>query len=258
MTNTASIFNIQKYSIHDGPGIRTVVFFKGCPLKCYWCANPESQDSKPEKMWDNQKKTHTTVGNYRTADEIMEDILKDEVFYQESNGGVTLSGGEVLYQADFAIDLLKRLREKNIHTACETTGYVKSSKFEEFLENVDLVYMDIKHYDSIKHFDGTGVRNELILKNLALALAKHPHLIVRIPIIPNFNDTLEDAVKFADLFNEYGVEKIELLPFHQFGEKKYTYLDRDYEMEDIPQLHSEDLLDYQTVMEKNGIQCLVH
>ena len=106
MKDKACIFNIQKFSIHDGPGIRTVVFFKGCPLKCYWCSNPESQDGKPENMWDNQKKAVTTVGEYKTLDEIIEEVMKDEPFYEESGGGVTLSGGEVLYQAEFATEYL--------------------------------------------------------------------------------------------------------------------------------------------------------
>ncbi len=117
MSEKACIFNIQKFSIHDGPGIRSVVFFKGCPLRCYWCANPESQSGEPELMWDNQQKKKITVGEYKTVDDIVEEVMKDEPFYEESGGGVTLSGGEVLYQADFAIDLLKALREKK-HSHC--------------------------------------------------------------------------------------------------------------------------------------------
>lgn len=108
----ACIFNIQKFSIHDGPGIRTVVFFKGCPLRCYWCANPESQSGKPEKMWNHVRKSYTTVGEYKTIDEVVNEVMKDIDFYEESGGGVTLSGGEVLYQAEFATELLQILKAK--------------------------------------------------------------------------------------------------------------------------------------------------
>ena len=130
----ACIFNIQKFSIHDGPGIRTVIFFKGCPLRCYWCANPESQKMAPEDMWDVQRKETTQVGEFKTVEEIVTEVMKDEVFYEESGGGVTLSGGEVLYQADFAIELLRQLKRLGIQTASETTGYADSKKFAEFIK----------------------------------------------------------------------------------------------------------------------------
>lgn len=257
MTEKACIFNIQKFSIHDGPGIRSVVFFKGCPLRCYWCANPESQSGKPEKMWDSQKKAQTTVGEYKTISEIIDEVMKDEPFYLESGGGVTLSGGEVLAQAEVAIKLLEELKEKNVHTACETAGYTKPETFKRFIKNIDLLYFDIKHYDSKKHQQGVGVKNELILENLSIALNEHPNVVIRIPIIPGYNDTLEDAQQFGTLFNNIGAKSVELLPFHQFGEKKYEYLDKEYEMHDVPQLHSEDLFDYKEILEQNNMNCLV-
>ena len=216
----ACIFNIQKFSLHDGPGIRSVVFFKGCPLRCYWCANPESQNAHPEEMYNPQKKKMKTVGKMQTVDQIMEEVLKDLPFYQESGGGVTLSGGEVLFQADFALDLLKALKAQNVHTAIETTGYCKADTFQEIAQYVDLIYFDIKHYDNEKHRQGTGVKQDIILQNLSYAI-QHHQIIVRIPIIPGYNDSLEDAKEFAKLFTLYGVQNIELLPFHQFGEKKY-------------------------------------
>lgn len=251
------IFNIQKFSLHDGPGIRTVVFLKGCPLKCYWCSNPESQSGSPESMWDNSKKKYKTVGEYKTVDEIMEEVMKDLPFYEQSGGGVTLSGGEVLSQADFAIELLKELKKNDIHTACETSGSVKQEIFEEFLNYVDLVYMDLKHYDPEKHKEGTGVDNQHIIKNIETAINKHDNVVIRIPVIPRYNDQLEDAEKFADLFLSMGVKQIELLPFHQFGSQKYKYLDREYKLEDVPQLHTEDLTDYKNVLIEKGIDCTV-
>lgn len=255
MTDQACIFNIQKFSLHDGPGIRSVVFFKCCPLKCYWCANPESQNGKPEPMWDNHKKALATVGEYKSIDAILMEVLKDQPFYEESGGGVTLSGGEVLYQADAAIKLLKKLKQNGIHTACETTGYVQTEVFEDFLRNVDLLYFDIKHYDSAAHKRGVGVPNELILKNLSVAIHQHPNVVVRIPIIPFYNDRLTDAEGFVKLFCTLGVQHVELLPFHQFGENKYQYLDREYAMRDIPQLHTEDLKDFQAVLAEAAIHC---
>ena len=258
MNDQACIFLIQKFSIHDGPGIRTVVFFKGCPLRCYWCSNPESQNGKPEQMWDTQKNTHTTVGEYKTMDTIITEVMKDEAFYEESEGGVTLSGGEVLYQAAFATELLRQLKAKNIHTASETTGYAKPEVFLPFIEQVDLLYFDIKHHDEKQHKVGTGVSLKPILKNLSLALKQQQNLVVRIPVIPGYNDGPENAEAFASLFNQMGLSTVELLPFHQFGEKKYASLDRTYQMQDIPQLHTEDLEYFKAILENYQITCKVH
>ena len=258
MKDKACIFNIQKFSIHDGPGIRTVVFFKGCPLKCYWCSNPESQDGKPENMWDNQKKAVTTVGEYKTLDEIIEEVMKDEPFYEESGGGVTLSGGEVLYQAEFATELLRQLKEKGIHTASETTGFARAEVFKKYIDQVDILYFDVKHHDEDEHKRGTGVSLKPILNNLSYALNEHPNLVVRIPVIPNYNDGEENAEAFAQLFNQMGITTVELLPFHQFGEKKYEYLEREYTMHDIPQLHTEDLDYFKAIFEDHQISCSVH
>lgn len=257
MNDKACIFNIQKFSIHDGPGIRTVVFFKGCPLRCYWCSNPESQNGKPEQMWDTQKNTHTTVGEYKSMEEIITEVMKDEAFYEESNGGVTLSGGEVLYQAEFATELLRQLKAKNIHTASETTGYAKPEVFGNFIEQVDLLYFDVKHHNETQHKAGTGVSLKPILKNLAQALEQQQNLVVRIPVIPNYNDGEENAKAFANLFNQMKITEVELLPFHQFGEKKYASLDRKYQMQDIPQLHTEDLDYFKTILESHQIKCTV-
>lgn len=253
----ACIFNIQKFSLHDGPGIRTVVFFKGCPLRCYWCANPESQNKQPEEMYLPQKKKCQIVGEIKTIPEVMEEVLKDLPFYQESGGGVTLSGGEVLYQAEFAMCLLEELKKHHIHTAVETTGYAKNDVFQRFIKLVDLLYFDIKHYDDNKHIAGTKVSNQLILNNLAYAIKYHPNVIVRIPIIPGYNDQLSDTKKFAELFQKLAVNKIELLPFHQFGEKKYEQLNREYRLANVAQLHTEDLYQHQAIFETYGISCLV-
>ena len=247
---TACIFNIQKYSIHDGPGIRTVVFFKGCPLRCLWCSNPESQYGKPQ-MAD------TMFGKYQTLNYIMKEIMKDKDFYEESKGGVTLSGGEVLQQHEFAIALLKLLKKQGIHTACETTGYSEPEIFKAFIENIDLLLFDIKHYDSKKHYAATRVYNEKIIFNLKTAINQGKEVIIRIPVIPGINNSLEDAQGFCDLLKEVGAKKVNLLPFHQFGQKKYSLLNKEYKFEDIPQLHEEDLQEYKNVFLKNGLDCVV-
>lgn len=291
------IFNIQKYSIHDGPGIRTVIFFKGCPLQCSWCSNPESQNSNVQITCDKSKcikclhcldtclcdsislkeeritidaysciscfkcikgcskQALTVEGKYYTVSEVLKEVLKDELFYEESGGGVTLSGGEVLQQHAFAIELLKQLKEKNIHTACETTGYASNKIFKEFIENVDLLLFDMKHYDREKHLTGTKVYNDKIIANLATAIYKRKDVIIRIPVIPDFNNSLEDAQGFCDLLKTIGAKKVNLLPFHQFGQKKYILLNKSYELQNVIQLHEEDLIDYKQVFIENGLDC---
>lgn len=282
--DTAIIFNIQRYSIHDGPGIRTIVFFKGCPLHCLWCSNPESQSGKIQVIYNNaktnngiqnncieiepnmydryvkeamisQKDAIQIEGKKMTISEVMDEVLKDKVFYDESGGGVTLSGGEVLMQHQFAFKLLKALKEKKIHTAIETTGYTSKKIFASFIENVDLLLYDIKHYDRQKHYETTGVYNDIIIDNLKTAVEKRKNVIVRIPVIPCINSTLEDAKYFCELLNKIGVNEVNLLPFHQFGQKKYELLHRHYVFKNIPQLHPEDLSDYRQVFLNNGIHC---
>lgn len=291
------IFNIQKYSIHDGPGIRTVVFFKGCPLRCLWCSNPESQEGKVQIIWDSSKCTkcldcvnnckdkafslvndrivvdssrctsHSdciklcptgalkSEGKFLTVSEVVKEVMKDEVFYEESNGGVTLSGGEVLMQHEFASELLKTLKEKNIHTAIETTGYTSSEIFSNFIDNVDLLLFDVKHYDRDKHFKATNVYNDIIIENLKIAIEKRKDVVIRIPVIPNVNSSLEDAKGFCDLLKSINAKKVNLLPFHQFGQRKYELLNRDYVFENVDQLHKEDLLEYKNIFIENGFDC---
>jgi pyruvate formate lyase activating enzyme len=294
----ACIFNIQKYSIHDGPGIRTVVFFKGCPLSCLWCSNPESQDTKIQIICDKTKcvqclhcieicpeqaitlsnnhiqidskkcsscfsctsscakKAFSIEGKSLTLDEVMKEVMKDEMFYEESNGGVTLSGGEVLMQHEFASELLRLLKEKNIHTAIETTGYANNEIFLKFIDNVDLLLFDIKHYDREKHFKATNVYNDIIIENLKIAIERNKEVIIRIPVIPNINSSLDDAKGFCKLLKSINAKKVNLLPFHQFGQKKYELLNKSYTFENIAQLHEEDLIPYKQIFIDHGFDCI--
>jgi len=254
---TACIFNIQKYSIHDGPGIRTVVFFKGCPLRCLWCSNPESQYSSPETTYDKTS-VPTIFGEYRNLDYIMKEIMKDKDFYEESSGGVTLSGGEVLLQHEFATTLLNRLKNQGIHTACETSGYAPNKVFINFIKNIDLLLFDMKHYNRQKHFEATNVCNDKIIINLKYAINHGKEVIIRIPVIPGINNSLEDAQGFCTLLKEVGATKVNLLPFHQFGQKKYSLLDKEYKFLDTAQLHAEDLVEYKEVFIQNGLHCIIN
>lgn len=291
---TACIFNIQKFSLHDGPGIRTVVFFKGCPLKCKWCSNPESQSGNIELTWNEKTcvmcqkcvnsckngaitlkdnlihidsaectlcQTCVNVcptnsianeGKLTDVESVVFEVLKDKDFYEESSGGVTLSGGEVLAQKDFAVELLKELKNHGIHTAAETTGYADIDVFKEFIKNIDLLLFDVKHYDEEVHIKGTGVSNKKILENLKYALDENKEVTIRIPVIPGFNNTIDDAENFCKLFKTLSVTKVDLLPFHQFGQRKYELLGLEYAMSDEKQLHQEDLAQYKEVFKKHG------
>ena len=238
------MYNIQKYSLHDGPGIRTVVFFKGCPLSCFWCSNPESQDAHPCKE----------LRRYN-VEEILKICLGDRPFYEESGGGVTLSGGEALAQPEFAAALLQSLRKERIHTALETSGYAAAEVFNEVSALTDLLLFDIKHYDGRRHAEGTGADNSLIIENLKTALARKLTVLPRIPVIPGYNDSHKDAHGFASLCREMGLYRVQLLPFHQFGEQKYDLLNIPYAMRGIPQLHEEDLEEFTGILTAAGITC---
>ncbi|BDR59173.1 glycyl-radical enzyme activating protein [Xylocopilactobacillus apicola] len=252
------IFNIQKFSLNDGPGIRTVIFFKGCPLRCKWCSNPESQSRLPEPMFDEKQNAEITVGKYWTVEQLMKIILQDQPFYEESGGGVTFSGGEVLFQAPFAIELAQAVKSAGINLACETEGYASSKVFESFMHYVDFMYYDCKQWDPTKHRKGTGGSNEIIIKNLVTAIKANINVHVRIPVIPGFNYTNDDAQYFGELFQKIGVKEVELLPFHQFGLKKYEDLHREYELKDVTQLQPADLSDYQEILTTAGIKTSIN
>lgn len=290
-------FNIQKFSIHDGPGIRTTVFFKGCPLRCEWCSNPESQIKNVQILHDQSKCSHclscvvacpngaithednkiiinedkcvgclTCVnscpnralsyeGDYQTIEEIVDICMQDIDFYEESGGGVTISGGEGMSQPDFLKKLIAELKKNSVHVAIETTGYVKKETFEELARELDLLLFDVKHYDREKHYNGTKVYNDLIVENLKWAIDNGIEVLPRIPVIPDFNDSLEDAEGLAKLLVEVGAKKVQLLPFHQFGEKKYELLNRNYKYKNKKALYPEDLEEYQKIFLDKGLNC---
>lgn len=245
------VFNIQKFSLHDGPGIRTVVFLKGCPLRCKWCANPESQRMEVQIL---QGMEAERKGREMDVEDVVKACMQDWDFYEESGGGVTLSGGEPLAQAGFARQLLEALGEKGMHRAVETTGFAEEEVFASVLGHVELVLFDVKHWDSRRHREGTGVGNEGILKNLQAAVASGKEVLPRIPVIPGFNDGLQDAAGFGRLLKGLGLRRAQLLPFHQFGESKYAGLGMEYAYAGIDPLHEEDLGAYQAAFAGEGVE----
>ena len=227
------IFNIQRFSIHDGPGIRTIVFLKGCPLRCRWCCNPESQEWKYETIVTNG--VTKPVGREVTVGEVIEEILKDRVYYSRSKtGGVTLSGGECLWQPEFSEALLHTAKEYGISTAIETTGYADIEVIRRILAYTDTVLMDIKHINGEKHKEFTTQHNDLILANARIIAREAERLIIRTPVIPTFNDTEEEIRDIAEFAKSLGsVEEMHLLPYHRIGSDKYAGLGRSYTMAHI-------------------------
>lgn len=252
---TATIFDIERNSYVDGPGIRTTVFFKGCNLRCAWCHNPESQSAKPQMMFYKNKCTgcgkckekcpnvlekcelcgkctlycphdaREICGKEYTVDEAMREILKDKVFYENSGGGVTFSGGECMLQIDFLEEILKACKENGIHTAVDTAGHVPFEYFERILPYTALFLYDVKCFTEQLHIEGTGVSNKRILENLTrLSRETSVELIVRIPLIPTFNDDINELQKIARFLHPLRIRNVELLPYHPMGEHKYEAL----------------------------------
>ncbi|MBQ7679867.1 MAG: glycyl-radical enzyme activating protein [Butyrivibrio sp.] len=273
---TGIVFNVQHFSVHDGPGIRTVVFVKGCPLRCRWCANPESQRFDPEFGWTAKEcigcgacvKTFSeygchfeedsllwsrehadripaarevdsvcptgafhVIGEERTVEALIAEVERDRVFYENSGGGLTISGGEPLAQADFTAALLEEAGRRQLHRTMETCGCAPSAAMERVAPLLDTLYYDIKLLDPVSHETWTGAPNEDILRNLRLARALRPDLpiLVRTPVIPGVNDHEEMLCAIAGLVREIGAG-YELLKYHRYGEAKYASLHRPYPM----------------------------
>ncbi len=225
------IFNIQRFSIHDGPGVRTIVFLKGCSLRCRWCCNPESQEWQIQTMVTDGKEK--TVGRDVTVGEVMDEVEKDRIYYRRSGGGLTLSGGECLMQPEFAAALLAEAHERGINTAIETAGSVPRENIEKSLPFIDTVLMDIKHMNGEKHKEFIGKDNSLILENAKYIAENSKRMIIRVPVIPTFNDTEKDISDIAAFAKSLGVTEMELLPYHRIGTDKYKGLGRVYTMPDI-------------------------
>lgn len=228
------IFDIQRFSIHDGDGIRTIVFLKGCVLRCRWCCNPESQEYKVQTMVMQGKPK--VYGEDVTAREVLDLVERDRTYYRRSGGGgLTLSGGESLVQPDFAYALLRGAKERGITTALESMGCADYAVIERILPYLDQYLYDIKHMDPVKHKEFTGKSNELMLDNVRkVAKDGRTRLSVRVPVIPTFNCTKSEIADIARFAEEIGnVERIHLLPYHRLGQDKYDGLGREYTMKGI-------------------------
>lgn len=253
---TGRIFDIQRFSVHDGPGVRTIVFLKGCALRCRWCCNPESQEYAIQQMVQDGKAK--TVGRDVTVAEVLEQVKRDMPYYRRSGGGVTLSGGECLCQPDFTYALLKTFQENSLTTAIESTACASYDVIERILPYLDVYLMDIKHMDPQKHKAFTSRSNELMLENAKKIARTARRLIIRVPVIPGFNDTeaeIGDIAAFTKSLKT--VEEIHLLPYHSYGSGKYAALGREYTLKDIKPPEAALMERLRSVVEQTGLRCQI-
>lgn len=295
-----AIFNIQKFSLHDGAGIRTNVFFKGCALRCRWCSNPESQGASRELMLRMGKclrcgacigacprgaisrdpegavvtrrdacdgcgacadaclpGARELQGRTATVGEIMEEIRRDAVFYRQSGGGVTLTGGEPMLQAPFATALARRIVREGLTVAVETCGHADTEGYRAISPYVSCFLFDVKHTDTERHRQGTGKDNALILGNLRALRGMGANVVVRTPVIPGWNDGPGTISAICALCRELGISRIHFLPYHDFARPKYEGLGRAYPMGDAPRLALEDLEPMRQIAARYGLSpCL--
>ncbi len=291
------ISTVQKYSTKDGPGIRDTVFFKGCPLGCLWCSNPELIRPVPDLLYSREKcercgtclsvcpkqalsfdeegyvwvdhlkcdgcgecvdacpnSALEIAGKFVTVDEVTQEVLKDRVFYQTSNGGVTFSGGEPLWQAGFVAQVARNLKKESIHTALDTAGYVGWCRFEEVLPYIDLVLYDIKAADHNLHRQLTGQENDVIVMNAQLLAQHGMPMHVRLVLIPGLNDSDEEIRGRMQIVSELStVQQVDLLPYHRYGIGKYARLGLDYPLLEVQEYSEERLAEIEALVRGYGI-----
>jgi pyruvate formate lyase activating enzyme len=296
--STGWVFNIQKFSVHDGPGIRTSVFLKGCPLRCVWCDNPESQSMEPQIVfWDEHcircsaciavctqsaivadmagrkqvvpercdlcgrcleecyAGALEQIGRLMTVDDVLSLVEEDRPFYEQSGGGVTLSGGEPLTQPEFSRSLLQGCQHQEIHTAIETCGHAPWKIWQALLPHLDLILYDLKDMDRARHRHYTGASNQLILNNLRRLASTGKPIIVRYPVIPSCNDHEESIHALAHFVQEVNtVREINLLPYHRYGQGKYQRLGREYPLADQPSLREDQITGLRDILVTYGFQ----
>jgi pyruvate formate lyase activating enzyme len=292
------IHKVERFSLHDGPGIRTLVVMKGCPLRCRWCSSPYTQSPHPEVLYIKSKckgcgqclevctkkaisrgndpskvKTDRALcigcgecvascpngarelsGQPYTPEELFREVEKDAAFYRRSGGGITVGGGEPTLQAGFVGEFLALCRSHFFHTAMETSALTTWEKMEHILGSLDLVYIDLKHMDDNRHVQWTGASNRVILENIRRA-ARQNQMILRIPVVPGFNDSAEnisEIARFAKVLGNH-ILRLELLPYHQFGVHKYDELERAYPIESIQPPSDERMTELRDIARAIGI-----
>ena len=261
------IFNLKKYAVHGGPGIRTTVFMQGCPLNCWWCHNPESREMKQSESVV-QNKSNCLRPYYQkipyqkalkvTVKEIMQELRKDLIFYEESGGGVTFSGGEPLMQPDFLQKLLQACKDENIHTVVDTSGYADWPLYKKILPEVDLFLYDLKIIDSRQHIKYIGISNQLIIENLRKLLEADKKVYIRIPLIPGITDTRGNLIQIADfLVSLPHIQRIDLLPYNPMGEEKYNKLNRKLKLSNIKHQSDRELKKFQALLEPYGFEVTI-
>jgi pyruvate formate lyase activating enzyme len=291
------IFDIRRYAVHDGPGIRTTVFFKGCPLHCMWCHNPEGQRPEPELVYRRNRctccdvcvgkcerkaissvqgsvfinRTKCTVcrrcsdvcppealaiaGKRVRVEEVLDEIEKDRIFYEESGGGVTFSGGEPLMQPEFLFALLKKCKARAIHNVVDTCGFARYGIIDKIREKVDLFLYDIKTMDENTHRKYTGVSNARILRNLKKIAENGTSIVISFPVIPSINDSDENVTRTADFVSRLpNILQINLLPYHKAGIEKYKNLGKPYKLEKIQPPSDESIASVRERIESFGIR----
>ncbi len=258
----ALIFDIKRFAIHDGPGIRTTLFFKGCPLICPWCHNPESRNADPQKynhvdkIGKKEFMSEKTIGTYYTSEQLLNEILKDKIFYIESGGGITCSGGEPLFQYSFLNKFLKECRSEDIHTALDTSGYAEMEIMMKIAPLVDLFLFDIKHLDNARHKRFAGVSNDIILRNFKWLVSTGYNVTARIPVIPGINT----EKKYINRLDKYlsdllcdNFKEIHLLPYHEIGCSKYDKFNIGL-IQSFEEPQAELLEEYSLVFKKSGFK----
>lgn len=257
------IFSVKRYSIHDGPGIRVTFFLKGCPLSCLWCHNPEGISPEPEKVISIKKigekefEKEEVAGQYYSTDEVLKILESDRVFIDKSGGGVTFSGGEPMLQTQFLLEVLEECKMKEFHTAVDTSGYSSPENFKAVIPFTDLFLFDIKHLDEKKHIELTGVSNVSILENFRIIVNSGKDMMIRIPVIPGYNDDqlyFKRLRDFIAAIDSESIRKINLLPYHSIGSSKYKRFNIQNRMDNVEQPSAERMTELKYYFEKTGIK----
>ena len=260
------IFSVKRYAIHDGPGIRVTFFLKGCPLSCRWCHNPEGISSEPsivervDKIGEKEFRKMETVGKLYNSNDILTILEKERVFINQSKGGVTFSGGEPMLQFDFLLEALQACKDSGFHTTVDTSGQSTPERFRKIIPYTDLFLYDIKHLDNLKHKEYTGVPNDIILSNYRYIAESGNDFMVRIPVIPGFNDDndhLERLRSFILKEKHDNLKMINLLPYHKIGSSKYKRFNIPYRMENIEQPSAQRMKELKAFFSDIGIRVKV-